>query len=58
MSQVFATIKSHDKTTLPKLLQATEARVMLDHVARRISIEKPDMPLFTIHDSLSCACGF
>lgn len=55
--EVFAAIKKHDSTILPRLLQSIEARVMLDHVAKRISLERPDMPIFTIHDSIACPVG-
>jgi hypothetical protein len=30
---------------------------MLDYVARRISNERPDMPIWTIHDSVVCPVG-
>jgi hypothetical protein len=54
---VFAAIKKHDSTLLPRLLQSIEADLMLNHVAKRISIERPDMPIFTIHDSITCPVG-
>lgn len=55
---VFALIKKHDSTLLSKFLQRIEAKIILDHVAKRISIEKPELPLFTIHDSLVVPRGY
>jgi len=55
---VFKTIKKHDSSALPVLLQRMEASLMLDHVATRISREHPEVPIFTIHDSIVCPVGW
>jgi len=54
---VFAAIKRNNASALPILLQRMEARLMLDHVSATISKEYPDLPIFTIHDSIVCPVG-
>lgn len=54
---LLALIKRKDSTLLPRLLQTIESKLMLDHVARRIARERPEMPLYTIHDSIVCPVG-
>jgi hypothetical protein len=51
--EVFRQLKSKDKTLLPRLLQSIESYLMINVIAKRISIEYPDAPIFTIHDSIS-----
>jgi len=51
--EVFKKIKSKDKSLLPRLLQSIESYLMIDIIAGRISEEYPDVPIFTIHDSIS-----
>lgn len=51
--EVFRQIKSKDKTLLPRLLQSIESYLMINVIAKRISEEYPDAPIFTIHDSIS-----
>lgn len=55
--ELFKAIKTPAHNILAILLQSIEARVMLDHVAKRIHLERPDMPIFTIHDSIACPVG-
>jgi len=50
---VFAEIKRKDKTLLPRLLQSIESYLIIDVIAKRISKEYPDAPIFTIHDSVA-----
>ncbi len=52
--EIFNLIKRKDSTILPRLLQTIESKLMLDNIAKRIAIERPDMPFFTIHDSIVC----
>ena len=54
---IFNKIKENGKQILPCILQAVEAHIMLNVVARRISKERPGMPIFTIHDSIVCPVG-
>ncbi|MDB9781522.1 hypothetical protein OAB88_00250 [Winogradskyella sp.] len=51
--EVFRHIKSKDKSLLPRLLQSIESYLMINVIAKRISEEYPDAPIFTIHDSIS-----
>lgn len=50
---VFAEIKRKDKTLLPRLLQSIESYLMIDVIAKRVAIELPKAPIYTIHDSIS-----
>lgn len=54
---LFAAIKRHDKTNLPRLLQRIESHIMLLLVAKRIAKEKPRLPILTIHDSIVTTVG-
>ncbi|PNQ72793.1 hypothetical protein C1T31_09795 [Hanstruepera neustonica] len=51
--EVFKQIKSKDKSLLPRLLQSIESYLMIDVIAKRISIEYPEAPIYTIHDSIA-----
>jgi len=44
--------KDKEKNFFPILLQNTEANSILDYCTKIISNKYPDMPLFTIHDSI------
>ncbi|GAA4289848.1 hypothetical protein [Aestuariibaculum suncheonense] len=56
--KVFTIIKSKDKSLLPRLLQAVESYLVIDVIAKRISIEHPEAPIFTIHDSTATTQAF
>ncbi len=56
--KVFSLLKRSDKTLLPRLLQTIESKIILDRIAYRINLEEPQMPLFTIHDSIVCPLGY
>ena len=45
-------LKENDPKLFPKLLQHIEAKCVLDYTCKRIAEEHPDMPLWTIHDSI------
>lgn len=49
--------QAHDNSTLPRLLQAIEAQFILKRVCVRITKERPELPLFTIHDSIATVAG-
>jgi len=49
--------ESKPHATLAVLLQLIESYIMIDVVCRRIANEKPDLPVFTIHDSLVTTVG-
>ena len=54
---LFSRIKQSDKTHLPRLLQRIESYLMLQVIAKRISRERPQLPIFTIHDSIITTAG-
>ena len=43
---------NREKNFFPVLLQNIEANCVLDYCTRKISEKYPEMPLFTIHDSI------
>lgn len=45
--------KQREVSLLPKLMQAFEAHLILDVIARRVSQELPSAPVFSIHDALA-----
>ena len=59
---VFAKIKSKDKSLLPRLLQSIESHLMINIIAKRVSEEYPLCTnIYNIHDSIStngriCGC--
>lgn len=53
VDEVFRTYKNHDHSTLAVLLQKIESSIILDYIVPRISAERPDVPIFTIHDSIA-----
>lgn len=55
--KLFSLIKKGDPSILPRLLQSIEAKIILDRVSYRISIDYPYLPIFSIHDSLTCPVG-
>jgi hypothetical protein len=50
--KVFALIKKRGNETLPIILQLIESEIVLNRAARTFCRLYPDVPLFTIHDSL------
>lgn len=57
MYELFKAIKKKDSTLLPRILQSVESHLMLKVIAKRISSERPDIPIFTIHDSIATTVG-
>lgn len=56
--EVFSAIKREDKTLLPRLLQSIESYLMVNIIAKRISIEFPNAPIYTIHDSITTTAEY
>jgi len=54
---VLSLIKKGESRLLPILLQRVESEIILNRVAKRIEIERPDLPIFTIHDSVVSTLG-
>ena len=55
---VFRTLKDQDKSLLPRVLQAVEASIVLDRITKRIALEEPKLPIFTVHDSVVTLKGY
>ncbi len=53
VSKVFSALKKNDSAMLPRLLQAIESHIILRVVCKKLSEERPDVPLFTIHDNIA-----
>lgn len=56
--ELFNLLKRKEKANMPKLLQRIESYVILLVVTKRIAIDKPDLPIFTIHDSIVTVDGY
>jgi hypothetical protein len=57
IARAFAYIKEYDYRTLAIILQRIESYLLLDKICRCISQERPDIPLFTIHDNIITTVG-
>lgn len=55
--EVFALFKRKDHTCLSRLLQSIESKLMIQSVVTRIAKENPELPIFTIHDSIATTVG-
>lgn len=55
--KVFARIKRSNKKNLPVLLQRIESYLVLLVICKRIAEERPNLPIFTIHDSIITTVG-
>ena len=54
---MFAFIKRTKKELLPIMLQTIESMLFLDRIAGRIAQERQELPIFTIHDSITTTVG-
>lgn len=54
---MFAAIKRKNHKALSHILQRIESEIMIQNVCKRISIEHPTLPIFTIHDSILTTDG-
>lgn len=57
IARVFGYIKGYGYRNLSILLQRIESFLLLDKICHRISQERPDIPLFTIHDNVVTTLG-
>jgi len=55
--KMFAAIKRKNHRALSHILQRIESEIMIQNVCKRISIEHPTLPIFTIHDSVLTTDG-
>lgn len=54
---LFRAVKHQDYKLLPRIIQRMESHVILDLACKRIAKERPDLPIFTIHDSIITLVG-
>ena len=54
---LFYLIKKGNHKFLSHLLQRIESFLVVEVISRRLAQERPEMPLFTIHDSIVCPKG-
>jgi hypothetical protein len=52
VAKVFRAYKKGSNSNLPRLLQQIESTLIIKHIVPRIASERPDLPIFTIHDSV------
>lgn len=55
--EIYRSIKQNEHRTLACLLQNLEAKLVLNTACKIISQLKPEMPLFTLHDSIITTSG-
>ncbi|GAA4459135.1 hypothetical protein GCM10023189_32410 [Nibrella saemangeumensis] len=55
--RLFQEIKFLDHALLALLLQNIESEIFLNRIAKRTVEERPDLPIFTIHDSIVTTVG-
>lgn len=55
--KLLALLKKKNKNTLPILLQRIESKLIISTICKRIAKEKPELPIFTIHDSIITTAG-
>lgn len=55
--KVFRLLKLCDYTALSRILQRIESNIIIQNVVPRISRERADLPIFTIHDSIVTTLG-
>jgi hypothetical protein len=55
--ELFKLIKVKNHRALAHLLQRIESKIMIESVASRIAKERPNLPFFTVHDSIATIEG-
>lgn len=55
--KLFSLLKQKEKNNMPMLLQRIESHVILLTITKRIAKEQPNLPIFTIHDSIVTTKG-
>lgn len=54
---LFCALKKYNKKVLSHVLQRMESHIVIERATRRIAHERPDLPIFTIHDSITTTVG-
>ena len=54
---IFRIIKKNNHRALAHILQRIESTLMIEKVVSRIASERPELPIFTIHDSITTTVG-
>jgi hypothetical protein len=52
-TELFEFIKEKDYVLLSHIMQRLESILMIEVISRRIAAEKPQLPFFTVHDSIA-----
>jgi len=55
--EVFKRIKKGNHAALSHLLQRIESNIIVELASRRIAEERPEVPIFTVHDSIATTVG-
>lgn len=55
--EIFRQLKVKNHTALAHILQRIESEIIVQRVAKRIASERPELPIFTIHDSVATTEG-
>ncbi len=55
--EVLSEIKKAKRNLVPILLQSLESHIVIEVITKRISKERPKLPIFTIHDSIATTAG-
>lgn len=55
--EIFRQLKVKNHTVLAHILQRIESEIIIQRVAKRIASERPELPIFTIHDSVATTDG-
>ena len=58
ISEVADKLKEEDKNAFPVFLQNAESYLILDYITKKISVAYPEIPLYTIHDSIVTTLGY
>ena len=54
---IFNMLKKYNSKILSHILQRLESHIVIESATRRIALERPDLPIFTIHDSITTTVG-
>lgn len=55
--EIFRILKVKNHRALAHILQRIESELIVQKVSKRISVERPELPIFTIHDSVATTVG-